>query len=33
VGAPMPEWMKVGIPMLEKGKDQMAPKKVTTNNN
>ncbi len=30
-GAPMPEWMKVGIPMLEKGKDQFTPpRKVTT---
>ena len=30
-GAPMPDWMKTGIPMLQKGKDQIAPpKKVTT---
>ncbi|HSL71450.1 MAG TPA: prolyl oligopeptidase family serine peptidase, partial [Longimicrobiales bacterium] len=29
-GAPMPDWMKNGIPRLEKGRDQVAPKRVTT---
>jgi dipeptidyl aminopeptidase/acylaminoacyl peptidase len=24
-GAPMPDWMKSGIPMLQKGKDQLKP--------
>ncbi|MGH7471045.1 MAG: alpha/beta hydrolase family protein [Longimicrobiales bacterium] len=31
VGAPKPDWMKTGIPMLKKGQDQITPpKKVTT---
>jgi hypothetical protein len=30
-GAPAPEWMVKGIPYVEKGRDQMAPAKVTPN--
>ncbi len=30
VGAPMPDWMKTGIPMLKKGQDQLKPAPKTT---